>query len=796
MANGLLKIMLKTTLLLLLLLTPCAINAQTSVRWPVQQNYQLDDGFSDQTAITYTPTGSQAVAALYGNGGGNVPSRQSLAGDGSFSFKMTFAVSQSVTVGLDTSSSAVLPAAMDYAVSSNTNVTRNGSFVFDASPVTTTQTWTFRITGSIVTLERNGATVFTFSGTATQPLYLHLYTDSAGAGINTTTMTGASTIEPAAPPTCTATAGHRRNHIAITFPAGANGVEIYRSTVSGSENVEQPIVTEWRLPYYEDDNHLQGLTNGTAYFYKCRATVDGLSFSTASGETSASPAANTLPSISTGVALIVGSPQVQPIGDNTQNYWFDRLNEEQARYWGSTGPKRTEFESISGTVATVSGSKTVTGTSTSFLTDYRPDGFIKITSGGVERLYQVYWIASDTSLTLWTAYDGPNDPNCAHRPWWHVLQNDGYFAGFLHYYDLSLCIYHAYLRTGAPYLLHLFQENADAWHSWSQHERTVTGEDGYTSPRQAALGGMALRALDGQSSYWDIIEAYARAQYQVWIQNRINLQFFDNVRDASYVIQYAAILGKAHPDPAIRAEFTTKALNGLLNLFEWQMNKYADHQPRLDYFDAPVDRHYNWHQPFLDAIMGEAYIMVHKLTGNETIKSGFLQWISRTPEQFNTSLTSNGAIRTKFVFYELSNLVTPVSAPLLPPFYNAPYDTIPPNLSGYDINVISDGRFQNCITISNFGYAYYLTGLTAYKTAAGAADDRLSSSYGGSVAYPLPDGFSALPTIKFTGKNFNEAFRRGANYYAYANVITPLITGNGPKVMSGKARISGHATIR
>jgi hypothetical protein len=582
----------------------------------------------------------------------------------------------------------------------------------------------------------------------------------------------------------------------VTYPAGANGVAIYRGTSSGGEDLIVPIVAEWRLPYFED----AGLTNGTTYYYKCQATINGLSASATSGETSATPATGTLPAISSDVALIIGSPQVQPIGDNTQQYWFDRINEEQARYWGAVGPKRAEFESIAGTVGVVNGGTAVTGSGTTFTTDYRNDGFIKITdSGAVERLYQIYFIASDTSLTLWTPYAGATESGRVHRPWWQVLQNDGYFAGFLHYYDLSLSLYHTYLRTGSPYYLQLFRENADAWHSWSVHERDTTGEPGYTSPRQAALAGMALRALDGQTSYWDIIETYTTAQYQVWIQTRINLQFFDNVRDASYVLQYAAILGKSDPDGAVRTEFTTKALNGVLNLFEWQMNKYTDHQPRLDYFEAGecpaiADRHYNWHQPFIDAIMGEMYIMVHKLTGNETVKNGFLAWIGNVAPQFNTSLTDNGVTQTKFVFYELSNFKTPVCDPLIPAFYSPPYDTIPPNLTGYPITSISDGRFQNNITISNFGYAYYLTGLASFKTGVGMGEARLQSSYGGS-GITFPDGFSSIPTVKFTGKNFNESYRRGANYYAYANVIPPLTAGNGPKGMHGKAGIKGRVVI-
>lgn len=787
MANNLLK------LLLLICVLPLAVSAQVPVRWPVQQNFQADDGFSDPTAITYVSTGSQVTTAPYGNGGGNIASRQSLAGNGSFSFKLTFTGSQLVTVGLDTSASAVLPAAMDYAVSSNTNVTRNGAFVFDASPVLSTQVLTLESNSGVVTLKRNSVAIFTFSGTASFPLYLHVYTDSTGAGVNAALVAGVTSSEPTAPaaPTCTATAGHKRNHIAVTYPAGANGVAIYRGTSSGGEDLVVPMVAEWRLPYFEDT----GLTNGTTYYYKCQATINGLSASATSGETSATPATGTLPAISSDVALIIGSPQVQPIGDNTQQYWFDRINEEQARYWGAVGPKRTEFESITGTVGVVSSSTTVTGSGTTFTTDYRNDGFIKITgSDAVERLYQIYFITSDTSLTLWTPYAGVTEAGRVHRPWWQTLQNGGYFEGFVHYYDLSLSLYHAYLRTGSPLLLQLFRENADAWHSWSVHARAVTGEDGYTAPRQAALAGMALRALDGQTSYWDINVIFTRAQYAVWIQSRITVGYFDNVRDAAYMIQYAAILGKSHPDPDIRTEFTTRALNGILNLFEVQMNRYTDHKPRLDYFDTDTTRSYNWHQPFIDAIMGEAYVMVHKLTGNATVKNGFLAWMNGAGSEFTTSLTSNGVTTTKLVYYEISNLTTPVGDPLIPPFYSPPYDTVPPNLNGYDISFISDGRFQNNITISNFGYAYYLTGLASFKTGAGMGEARLQSSYGNNGT-AFPDGFSSIPTVKFTGKNFNESYRRGANYYAYANVIPPLTVGNGPKDVHGKAGIKGHVTI-
>jgi hypothetical protein len=70
------------------------------------------------------------------------------------------------------------------------------------------------------------------------------------------------------------------------------------------------------------------------------------------------------------------------------------------------------------------------------------------------------------------------------------------------YYDNVVGLYRLYYRTGITAFLTHARELADAWY-------TVTIDQGYSSvstPRDTALPGLMLRALDGQPNYWVGIE--------------------------------------------------------------------------------------------------------------------------------------------------------------------------------------------------------------------------------------------------------------------------------------------------
>jgi hypothetical protein len=251
------------------------------------------------------------------------------------------------------------------------------------------------------------------------------------------------------------------------------------------------------------------------------------------------------------------------------------------------------------------------------------------------------------------------------------------------------------------------------------------------------------------------------------------------------------MLGKSHPTPAVRSDYTTKALNGILLLFEWQMDKHVDHVPRIDYlqFDSnPLNgtddlRVYHYHQPFINSIAMETYIMVHKLTNNSTVRDGFLAYMSRADDEYdNRLIQGQGSMRHRRVAYALYHSEEsgePLPSVDIPP-YNEPMDVEAQGIE--DLSVpepvvvvlpdLPEGRFLNNITISNFGYAYYLTGTTSYIT---HGDERIGASYGDAAGNF--DGSSSLQEVRKNGKNFNESYRRGPNFYAYKNVIAPLSGG-------------------
>src|SRR6185503_373711 len=92
------------------------------------------------------------------------------------------------------------------------------------------------------------------------------------------------------------------------------------------------------------------------------------------------------------------------------------------------------------------------------------------------------------------------------------------------YYDLGLGLDIAYRRTGDPEFLTLFRKVADSWWT-SPHigSGTVRTFDTFThTPRNASLGGLILRAIDGRPEMWDWINAYTRSQFDTWLGSRIN----------------------------------------------------------------------------------------------------------------------------------------------------------------------------------------------------------------------------------------------------------------------------------
>jgi hypothetical protein len=204
------------------------------------------------------------------------------------------------------------------------------------------------------------------------------------------------------------------------------------------------------------------------------------------------------------------------------------------------------------------------------------------------------------------------------------------------YYDLGMGLAIAYRRTGDPEFLSLSRKVADSW--WmSPHikEGTVRTFDTFThTPRNASLGGLILRAIDGRPEMWDWINAYTRYQFDAWLKWRLNdPQLYLGVRDGAFMLQYAAWLAKVLPDTfplqaggtatngaALRAQYVADIEAISVNYFG--RLQYADGSWRWDdpyYTDADGGQLRGVTQPFMVGLVLDALIDVYDITTNGTV---------------------------------------------------------------------------------------------------------------------------------------------------------------------------------
>lgn len=89
----------------------------------------------------------------------------------------------------------------------------------------------------------------------------------------------------------------------------------------------------------------------------------------------------------------------------------------------------------------------------------------------------------------------------AQRPIVSADQEDAFLNA--QYYDLGLCLYLAYYRSGDARLLQQARDVADAW--W-RGLYILDGENrdfsNTLAPRNVSLGSLMLRALDGRPEMW------------------------------------------------------------------------------------------------------------------------------------------------------------------------------------------------------------------------------------------------------------------------------------------------------
>lgn len=230
------------------------------------------------------------------------------------------------------------------------------------------------------------------------------------------------------------------------------------------------------------------------------------------------------------------------------------------------------------------------------------------------------------------------------------------------YYDLALALAIAYKRTGDAEFLTLYRKVADSW--WkSPHikEGTVRTFDTFThTPRNASLGGLILRAMDGRPELWDWINAYTRAQFNNWVKSRINdSQPYLGVRDGAFMLQDAAWLARVLPDTfplqaggtatngaQLRAQYLADV--ELVATQYFGRLQYPDGSWRWDdpyAVDADGGTLKGIMQPFMIGLLMDALIDVYDATNNESVKASIVSQVTRACRH----LYSDGPYSTQFI---------------------------------------------------------------------------------------------------------------------------------------------------
>ena len=476
------------------------------------------------------------------------------------------------------------------------------------------------------------------------------------------------------------------------------------------------------------------------------------------------------------VEFIVG-PQLKIPSEANPHKWFDDTQVRNGRRHGGEFPALPP-KVLTGTVSVDAKSRTVTGTGTRFTAEVNPNdpapffnGRLRIreADGTTWRQVQVLSVQSDTEMTLTAPWAYASQSNATAD----TLYNDGNgwnsdtYINF-NYYDLGLCLYVLYYRTGDAKYLADARKVADSW--WkSPHikEGTVRTFDTFTyTPRNVSLGGLILRAHDGRPEMWDWINAYTRYQFDTWLKSRIkNAQLYLGVRDGAFMLQYATWLAKALPDTFPRqtgggANDGTKLRAQYLADVEAVATQYFG---RLQFPDGSWrwDDPYSTDadggtlkgimQPFMVGLLLQALVDVHRLTTNANVKSSVQSQITKACQHLynvtyrinDSAGVSNLKWRSFWYFYHGGTTVNPAK-------FEQGGGSAKTAKQAWEVK----SERQGISTIlPAFGYAYKLTGDAVYRE---MGEELFDSAFGKS------DG--VRNEADGTAKNYNQNYRGGGRY--------------------------------
>jgi uncharacterized protein YjdB len=315
-----------------------------------------------------------------------------------------------------------------------------------------------------------------------------------------------------------------------------------------------------------------------------------------------------------------------------------------------------------------------------------------------------------------------------------------------YYYDAALVQYTNYYRTGDVIALERARRAADHWYAKSIAE--LRDYDGY-SPREAALAGLMLRAMDGKPEYWPVITSEVQRAYHNWLGLRLSYtQLHFGVRDGGYALLYAAQLAQVHPDAAVRADFRQKALAAARDYYARLQYKDGGWYWEDDSSSAPGGV---WEQPFMVGLLLEGMIQVHQMTGDATVRQAILRSVEHLYQRYRVADYVPESKWSHIAWRHVAYLN----------FIDGTFDSEHRLEGGWNTDTIREGRQRNSLVVHAFGYAYLITGDAKYRT---WGDEIFAATYGKGQG-PGADQFYGL--ADFRGKEYNQAYRSAGRYLAW-----------------------------
>lgn len=483
------------------------------------------------------------------------------------------------------------------------------------------------------------------------------------------------------------------------------------------------------------------------------------------------------------------------VSGSTDNPWafYDTNQATKAALGGPVVPAADLWPTPAtgtGTVTVTNGSPTVTGSGTTFTTEYQVGSwFWARNSADTAWVGQAYVVSveSDTSMTV-AAQSGasfvqywphPTATGVAHNR----NVNSAYttqLIGYTFYYDTALSFYNLYYRTGNTTYRDYARKAADSWYRNQMNEGNFTGDGGF-APRSAYIPGLMLRALDGRPELWDAIERYASYQFNIWVYIRKdNAQLHQGIRDGAFCTLFIALCAALLPD-SYRNTADTANIDGVAKRAYHKARLatvIADYYDRLQYPDGGFYFTDNWTSanglprpdgalgtvPFQMGYLQEALIQSHRLFNDagdtatallcKNILLGTVDWAYASVRQDQSNVAG---VKLRCTWYWMSG--------------DGAYSHLGMGVNGVTGNRWIDDRQLTAMISGAFGYAYVLTGDATYLT---QGDDVFSAVFGYNSG-PGADGkMGLMADLVVTGygyysrlKEYNQSYRSAGRYLAW-----------------------------